>query len=187
MEQLGVPFEVADPGDVAEETSGRPEDVVSRNASAKASAVAERLVEGIVVGADTVVVKDGLILCKPSDSSEAIETLRVLSGSEHCVLTGLAVIDVETCRQISEVVETRVKFLQLSDEEILTYVETGDPLGKAGGYAIQGPGAILVDEIRGCFYNVVGLPLSRLNTILKGFNASIMSETALRERPKGLE
>jgi septum formation protein len=178
MGQLGIPFEVADPGDVDEVTSGKPALAVAENAFVKASAVAERLEEGIVVGADTVVVKGGEILGKPSDSLEAEETLRALSGSEHRVLTGIAVIDAENRVSRSDVVETRVGFLPLSEEEISAYVGTGEPLGKAGGYAIQGLGAVLVDEIHGCYYNVVGLPLSRLSAILKEFNVHILAEKA---------
>ena len=178
MEQLGVPFEVADPGDVEETTSGRPEVAVAENAFAKASRVAEQLDEGIVIGADTIVVKEGVILGKPVNSSGAEETLRALSGSEHRVLTGIAVIDAVNGTSKSDVVETRVKFLPLSEEEISTYVGTGEPLGKAGGYAIQGLGAVLVDEIHGCYNNVVGLPLSRLSAILKELNVQILAEKA---------
>jgi septum formation protein len=183
--QLGVPFEVADPGDVEEVITGTPEDVVSMNAFAKASAIAERLEEGIVVGADTVVVKGGGILGKPSDSLEAEETLRALSGSEHRVLTGVAVIDAENRVSKSDVVETRVRFLPLSEEEISAYVGTGEPLGKAGGYAIQGLGAVLVDEIHGSYYNVVGLPLSRLSVVLKEFDVHILAEKAEIAQPSG--
>ena len=176
MGRLGIPFEVADPGEVDEVTSGRPEVAVAENAFAKASAVAVRLEEGIVVGADTVVVKGGEILGKPSDSLEAEETLRALSGSEHRVLTGIAVIDAESHMSKSGVVETRVRFLPLSEEEISAYVGTGEPIGKAGGYAIQGLGAVLVDEIHGCYYNVVGLPLSRLSVVLKEFDVHVLAK-----------
>ena len=178
IRQLGIPFEVADPGEVEEATSGRPEVAVAENAFAKASAVAERLEEGIVIGADTAVVKGGGILGKPSDPLEAEETLRALSGSEHRVLTGIAVIDAESRVSRSDVVETKVRFLPLSEEEISAYVGTGEPIGKAGGYAIQGLGAVLVDEIHGSYYNVVGLPLSRLSAILKEFNVHTLAEKA---------
>jgi septum formation protein len=125
-----------------------------------------------------VVVKGGEILGKPSDPMEAEETLRALSGSGHCVLTGIAVIDAENRMSKSNVVETRVRFLPISEEEISAYVATGEPIGKAGGYAIQGLGAVLVDEIHGCYYNVVGLPLSRLSAILKEFNVQILAKKA---------
>ncbi len=100
--------------------------------------------------------------------------LRSLSGSDHRVLTGITVVDAETGKSRSDVVETRVRFLPLSDGEIRSYVGTGEPLGKAGGYAIQGLGAVLVDEIHGCFSNVVGLPLSKLHVLLKDFGFHIL-------------
>ena len=176
MEQLGIPFEVADPGDVEETTSGNPEEAVSRNSLAKAMKVAGGLEEGIVVGADTVIVKGDRILDKPGGLAEAKEMLRALSGSSHRVLTGIAVVDAGTGRVESDVVETLVSMLPLSEEDIDRYVASGEPLGKAGGYAIQGLGAVLVEGIDGCFHNVVGLPLSRLNTLLRKFGFNILQQ-----------
>jgi septum formation protein len=175
MEQRGTPFKVVDPGDVGEATSGEPEEVVSQNSLIKAMKVAGDLEEGIVVGADTIVVKDGRVLGKAKDSFEAEDMLMALSGSVHRVLTGITVVDAGSDRIETEVVETQVRMLPISDDEIDRYVATGEPLGKAGGYAIQGLGALLVDEVHGCFYNVVGLPLSRLNSILRGFGVRTMS------------
>lgn len=176
MEQLGVLFEVVDPGEVEEAASGRPEEVVSRNSLAKAMKVAGSLEDGIVVGADTVVVKGDRILGKPGGPSEAKEMLKALSGSSHRVLTGIAVVDTGTGRMESDVVETIVSMLPLSEEDIDQYVASREPLGKAGGYAIQGLGAVLVEGIDGCFHNVVGLPLSRLNTLLRKFGFSVLSQ-----------
>jgi len=175
LEQIGVPFEVIDPGDV-ESASGRPEEQVIENAVAKARRVAERLGEGLVVGADTVVVTGGRVLGKPRDASEAEEMLRALSGLVHRVLTGIAVVDAASGRTEADVVATAVRMRPLSEDEIAAYVATGEPLGKAGGYAIQGVGALLVEEIRGCFYNVVGLPLSRLDALLMRFGAGILGD-----------
>lgn len=175
LAQVGVSFEVIDPGEV-EGASGRPEERVVENAVAKARRVAEKLGEGIVVGADTVVVVDERVLGKPRDASEAEEMLRVLSGCVHRVLTGVAVVDAASGRTEAEVVETFVRMHDLSGEEISTYVATGEPFGKAGGYAIQGVGALLVGEVRGCFYNVVGLPLSRLDALLKRFDVYILGD-----------
>jgi len=174
MEQLGIPFEVADPGDVEETTSGNPEEAVLRNSLAKAVKVAGGLEEGIVVGADTVVVKGDRILGKPGGPAEAKEMLRALNGSSHRVLTGIAVVDAGTGRVESDVVETLVNMLPLSEEDIDRYVASGEPLGKAGGYAIQGMGAVLVEGIDGCFHNVVGLPLSRLSALLRKFSVNVM-------------
>lgn len=174
LEQLGVPFEVVDPGEVEEAASGSPEEVVSRNSLAKVLRVARDLEEGIVVGADTVVVKGDRILGKPRGPAEAKEMLRALSGSSHRVLTGIAVVDAGTGRVESDVVETLVSMLPLSEEDIDRYLASGEPLGKAGGYAIQGLGAVLVEGIDGCFHNVVGLPLSSLSTLLRKFSVNVM-------------
>jgi len=176
MEQLGITFEVIDPGDVGETISGDPEDAVRRNALSKALKVLEGVGEGLVVGADTVVVLDERILGKPSCPSEAMDMLGALRGSVHRVLTGLAVVEAGSGRVETDVVETRVQMLEFSDEDLEAYVATGEPLGKAGGYAIQGLGAVLVEEVRGCFYNVVGLPLSRLNTLLKEFGVHALDK-----------
>ncbi len=176
MEELGVPFEVVDPGEVEESASGRPEEVVSRNSLAKALKVVESLEDGIVVGADTLVVKGERILGKPGCPAEARETLKALGGSSHRVLTGVAVADVRTGWVESDVVETLVSMLPLSEEDIDLYVATGEPLGKAGGYAIQGLGSVLVEGINGCFHNVVGLPLSRLNILFRKFGFSVLSQ-----------
>ena len=131
--------------------------------------------EGIVVGADTVVVFEGRVLGKPRDASEAKDMLRTLRGKVHSVLTGMAVVDAVLGRVETDLVETLVRMRPLSDEEIAAYVATGEPFGKAAGYAIQGVGGLLVEEVRGCFYNVVGLPLSRLDSLLKRFGVHILS------------
>lgn len=179
MERLGVPFEAVDPVEVVEVVSGRPEEVVSMNSLAKAMRVAGDLEEGVVVGADTVVVKDGRILGKPRSPSEAEEMLKALRGTVHRVLTGISVVDAGSGKRESAVVETRIHMLPLSDDEVDRYVATGEPLGKAGGYAIQGLGSLLVEEVHGCFYNVVGLPLSRLNSVLRGFRVHLISQARI--------
>ncbi len=100
--------------------------------------------------------------------------LKAIRGTVHKVLTGISVVDAGSGRRESVVVETRIRMLPLSDDEVDRYVATGEPLGKAGGYAIQGLGALIVDEVHGCFYNVVGLPLSRLNSVLRGFGVQMI-------------
>ena len=168
MEKLGVPFDVIAPEGVEEIQEGDPREVVTLNASAKASKVAYGLSEGLVVGADTVVVVDDIIMGKAEDPKEAGVMLAALEGRMHRVLTGLAVVDAETGREDVAVVETKVWIHPLTDQEIGDYVSTGEPIGKAGGYAIQGAGGALVERIEGCFENVVGLPLSRLRSMLGG-------------------
>jgi septum formation protein len=168
MERLGVPFDVIAPEGVEEIQEGDPREVVTINASAKASKVADGLSEGLVVGADTVVVGE-TIMGKAEDPKEARAMLAALEGRMHRVLTGLAVVDAETGRGDVAVVETKVWIRPLTDQEIGDYVSTGEPIGKAGGYAIQGAGGALVERIEGCFENVVGLPVSRLRSMLEGF------------------
>lgn len=123
--------------------------------------------EDIVIGADTVVAVDDTILGKPADRENAFSMLKLLSGKEHSVFTGVTVIKGEKSSTFS--VETRVKFYNLSDEEINAYINTGEPFDKAGGYGIQGKGSLLVEKIDGDYFNVVGLPVSRLNRCLESF------------------
>ena len=114
-----------------------------------------------VIGADTVVAIDGIILGKPANKEDAASMLRMLSGKMHSVFTGVTIIKGE--KSDSFFVETKVKFFDLTDEEINRYVETGEPMDKAGAYGIQGFGSLLVEKIDGDYFNVVGLPVSLLN------------------------
>ena len=141
-----------------------------------ASACARRLAEAkvracvwnhgeIIVGADTLVALEQELLGKPRDEGHAIEMLQRLSGRSHEVISGVAVRKGELV--ISDVELTRVSFRDLSQEEIVAYVSTGEPLDKAGAYGIQGHGGALVAEIRGDYPNVVGLPIAKLNFMIK--------------------
>ncbi len=115
----------------------------------------------IVIGADTVVAIDGKILGKPLDSADSRRMLRLLSGREHSVFTGVTILKGDYTD--SFFVETRVKFFDLTDVEIDKYIKTGEPLDKAGAYGIQGYGSLLVEGINGDYFNVVGLPVSAVN------------------------
>lgn len=117
-----------------------------------------------VIGADTVVAADGRILGKPADREDAYNMLKMLSGKWHSVFTGITVIKPTETKTTS--VETKVKFFELSDEEISKYINTGECDDKAGAYGIQGKGALLVEKIDGDYFNVVGLPISTLNKLL---------------------
>lgn len=174
LKQLGVSFDVVEPDGVHEEEDGVPEEVVRRNAQVKAGYVASTMEEGIVVGADTIVVLDDEIIGKAMTDEEATEMLGALQGRTHTVLTGLVVMDASSGRMETDVVETRVTFQPLSTEEVARYVATGEPIGKAGGYAVQELGAVFVEEVDGCFYNVVGLPLARLNTLVRRFGIALL-------------
>jgi septum formation protein len=155
LEQLGVDFRVA-PADVEEETSGDPPQMVVENALRKARAVeGER-----VLGADTDVVLDGRVFGKPVDEDHAATLLRRLSGRTHEVWSGIALISEGAERTGTAV--TRVRFRRLEEPELRWYLRSGEWGDRAGGYAIQGRGAALVESIDGDFWNVVGLPLAEL-------------------------
>lgn len=119
----------------------------------------------IVIGADTVVAIDDKILGKPKDKQNAFDMLKTLSGKTHSVFTGVTITKGESTNTFA--VETRVTFFELSDQEILDYIATKEPMDKAGAYGIQGYGSLLVKEIQGDYFNVVGLPVSKLNQELK--------------------
>lgn len=149
---------------------------VIKAALMKAESVLDEVKDGIVIAADTVIELDGEIIGKPKDLKEAKEILLKLSGRKHRVITGIAVIDCENERRIVDSVETEVYMKKLSNEEIELYIKTGESLGKAGGYAIQGLGSVLIDRINGCFYNVMGLPIPKLYEILRKMNVNLLSE-----------
>ncbi len=172
--QLGVPFDVFDPGEVEASTEGDPEERASENALAKALAVAGRLVSGLVIAADTLIEIEGRVLGKPSTREEALEMLLSLRGSSHRVITGVAVVDAGTGKCDVRAAETVVQMRPYSDEEAALYVSTGEPMGKAGGYAMQGLGAVLVEGVEGCCHNVVGLPLQVLNGMLLSFGVDVL-------------
>ena len=166
LEQIGLEVQVC-PADFAEVSGDAlaAEAVVKTNAEGKCRAVVARYGDAQpVIAADTVVVAAGKILGKPKDAQEAVAMLQLLSGKEHQVLTGLAVS--YAGRLLVEVAATKVYFRKLSLQEITAYVATGEPLDKAGAYGIQGRGAVLVNKIDGCYNNVVGLPLTRLQLML---------------------
>lgn len=137
--------------------------IVQSLAWQKAKAVAETREEGIILGADTIVVSEGKILGKPKNKEEAKEMLTSLSGKWHEVMTGVALVDASGRQQEWKSVEvTRVKFRNLTEQDIAAYIATEECMDKAGAYGIQGFGALLVEEIAGCYFNVVGLPLQKV-------------------------
>jgi septum formation protein len=119
----------------------------------------------VVLGADTTVTLDGHILGKPTDPADAARMLRMLSGRTHRVITGIALVTAESTDVAAEI--TAVSFLPLSDEEIAAYIATGEPMDKAGAYAIQGRAARWIPRIEGCYFNVVGLPIALVCTMLE--------------------
>lgn len=119
----------------------------------------------VVLGADTTVTLDGHILAKPEDAADAARMLRMLAGRTHRVITGVAVVSAERTEVAAEV--TAVRFLDLSEQEIADYVATGEPMDKAGAYGIQGRAARWIPRVEGCYFNVVGLPLALVTTMLR--------------------
>lgn len=154
-------------------------ELVKHLAYEKALNVADKVSENmgieskIVIGADTVVVKDG-ILGKPMDRDEAFKMLKTLQGHWHDVITGLAVLDTVTNKCFKVFETTHVKMKMLSDYKINAYIDSGESLDKAGAYGIQGLGAVLVEKIEGCYFNVVGLPLARLSDVLGNFDVEVL-------------
>ncbi len=176
LDQIGLEFEVI-PSTAAEDVlpEETPEHLVQRLSLAKAQEVAARPdINGRwFIGSDTIVLIDGLILGKPRDNDHARQMLKQLSGREHQVLSGIAIIDKQSDREHVEAVATRVRFRVLTDSEITRYIATGEPADKAGAYAIQGLGVCFVAGIEGSYSNVVGLPLCRLTLALKDFGVPL--------------
>lgn len=156
-----------------------PEDVTPELAPEYLSGIKCRCIASVydlsvVIGCDTVVICDGEVLGKPVDEADAIRMLKMLSGKTHHVVTGVTLG--RGCRYSSFSVDTAVTFRELSDQKIKAYVKSGEPMDKAGAYGIQGLGALLVEKIDGDFYNVVGLPVSRLAEELHEFLKKVQSK-----------
>ncbi|WP_026485704.1 Maf family protein [Caldanaerobius polysaccharolyticus] len=173
---LGVDFEVI-ASDVDESLDTQdPVELVIGLSQRKAMDVARRLKsEAVVIGADTVVYLDGIILGKPEDENDAFYKLKLIQGKKHQVYTGICVVQVPSYKIVSDYAVTDVWIRPMDDERIKKYIKTGEVLDKAGAYAIQGKGSLIVEKIRGCYYNVVGLPLGKLNEMLNEFGVDLMA------------
>lgn len=175
---LGIPFEVVSP-----QTSEKPpsqgkgltaNQIVCVNAYRKASEVASRLEEGLVIGGDTLATTNqGKVLGKPKTAKGALSMLRLLSGTWHHVISAVAIVNARTSDYQIEAASTKVFFRKISDAELKEYVETQEPLGKAGAYAIQGKGGVFVVRICGSYTAVVGLPLEIVIKLLEEFGVPI--------------
>ena len=169
LAQMGLQFEVI-PSECKENflPEQSPAEIATKLALDKAKNVSARIQEpALVIGADTIVVRENKILGKPKDKDEAYSMLCQLQGQVHQVITGLAVIDTQSGRCLTGYERTQVELAPLTPQEIKWYISTGEPMDKAGAYAIQGFGGILIKRISGCYYNVVGLPIHRLWVMLK--------------------
>lgn len=170
LKSVGLDFWTV-PADIDESVikEENPAMMVSQLAMTKALHIGKKYCgkDFLCIGADTCVYIDGKILGKPKNEKEAEEMLSLLSGREHSVFTGYAAVNCNTMEVAAENCETKVKFKELSKEEIAAYVKSGEPMDKAGAYGIQEKGALLIEEIKGDYFNVVGLPLCRLGKLLK--------------------
>lgn len=151
-----------------------PRFLARRLSSEKAKTVAKKYLNALIIAADTFIVYRDDLMGKPHTKKEAIRMLGLLNGRAHSVVTGLTIIDTETGKSVSRSVETKVWFRKLTKKEILSYVKTGEPLDKAGAYAIQGLGSLIVEKIEGDYFNVIGLPLSALAEALKKFGIHVL-------------
>lgn len=175
LEITGLSFSV-DAGDYEEDMDLElgPHQLARFLSAQKAKTIAVKYRNALVIAADTFIVFKGGLMGKPHTKSEAGRMLSLLSGKVHSVITGFTVIDTYTKRKLSQSVETRVYFKKMTAQEIEAYISTGEPLDKAGAYAIQGIGAVLVKKIEGDFFNVMGLPLNSLTEALKKFGVSVL-------------
>jgi septum formation protein len=175
LRQIGLDF-VQRPVDLDEKIrpGDPPEDYAGRVSLDKARVAAAKAGSGIVIAADTIVALENRILGKPTDARDAHRMLTLLSGRMHHVITGLTVMDAATGKTVTRTANTKVWFRELSDGEIEAYIATEEPLDKAGAYGIQEKGALLVNRIEGCYFNVVGLPLAVLGQILRDFGINLL-------------
>jgi septum formation protein len=170
LKQLGIKFKSFSVNNLEDFVDGEhPIDCVKRIAQEKMHSAKIIVSDGILITADTIVVLDKEVIGKPIDKKDAVNILSKLSGKIHTVYTGFCVLNQTTKKQITDFERTEVEFRKLNKDEIIDYVNGGSPMDKAGAYGIQDDfGAVFVKKIYGCYYNVVGLPLTKLyNTLRK--------------------
>jgi len=168
LARMGYSFEICTP-DVDEHVTGCARDIVRTLAERKARAAAAHYDDGVIIASDTLVSLDGAPLGKPAGEREAREMLSALSGREHEVFTGVCVLDAKTGSTETRTVRTGVTFRDITPGEIDAYIATGEPMDKAGAYAIQGGAAPFVQALDGEFENVVGFPVAEVREMLSGF------------------
>jgi septum formation protein len=176
LEELGLSFRtIASSLDETREEGESPQTFVDRMACEKAKDVSKRYPDAWILSADTIVYIEDKVFGKPESEEEAIEMLMTLSGREHNVMTGYCLASYGLNINIVERVRTRVRFVEFSKEIARAYVQTGEPLDKAGSYGIQGKGGALVEGINGSYSNVVGLPLAETLALLQKFDVISVS------------
>ena len=170
LHQIGLEFQVQ-PSNLDESHAARlsPEKMVTTLALQKAQNIAQQYSNAIVIGSDTTVALDNKTFGKPATPDDACATLSQLSGKTHQVYTGFALLDQPSTHHLVHFEKTDVTFRKLDEKEIEAYVETGEAMDKAGAYGIQDQSALFVERIQGCFYNVVGFPLTSFYLMFKKF------------------
>ena len=177
LEQIGIKFEIV-VSNVEEdiEYNNNVSGFVEELALMKAQDVAQRVTpESLVIGADTIVFTQTGILGKPQNSEDAFLMLKQLSGKTHEVFTGIAIIEAPEKKTLLTHEKTEVKFREITDQEIRAYIATGEADDKAGSYSIQGLGAVFVEKINGCYFNVVGLPIFKVWSMLRSFGVQVFN------------
>jgi len=181
FEHLGLDFEIMPAEGCVEEETGDPLKIAEKNSIAKARNVLEKISSRrdryLVSGFDTIVNLKRMILGKPSDIEEAYSFISSLSGKIHRVISGICIIDSKTGRCESDTEITEVRFKKLGQEEIKSYIAREDTLDKAGAYNIAEAGALLVERINGCFFNIVGVPIFKYSALLEKFNYKILDQS----------
>jgi len=175
LEKIGLKFEV-EPSDYAEDMRSElsPDELARSISLEKAKVVASKHNNAIVIAADTFIVSRGKILGKPNTRDEARKMLMTLKGKSHSVITGFTILDTDKNKVLTKSVETIIHIKNLTSQEVDAYVKSKEPLDKAGAYAIQGLGSVIVERIEGDYFNVMGLPLSVLAEGLKEFGIHIL-------------
>lgn len=171
LEKIGLKFTIDTSGIVNETipVGIKPDKIVENLALKKALAVSQKYQDGFIIGSDTIVVLDDIILGKPKNDEDAFNMLMKLQGRNHHVYSGIAIVNVSTGEQQVTHDITEVEFRTINEDEAIRYINTNEPKGKAGSYAIQGLGAVFIKGIYGDYYNVVGLPLFKLAEILHNY------------------
>ncbi|EKE04092.1 MAG: hypothetical protein ACD_20C00107G0002 [uncultured bacterium] len=175
LSNLGLKFEII-PSKVEEIIEGKTFscELIEQLALDKVMDVKEKVdYPAVIIGSDTVVVVNHKILGKPKDKQDAFNMLRMLSGTTHEVISAIAITDTETGKTLTNSVTSNVTFKELSDSEINSYIATGEPMDKAGAYAIQGLASIFIKEISGCYTNIVGISTYKLVEMLKEFGIKV--------------
>jgi len=169
LKQLGINFKAFSVNSIEDFLDGEhPIDCVKRLAHEKMDIAKSRVNNSIIITADTIVVLNGKVIGKPTSKTDAVKILTQLSGNVHTVYTGLCVLNQKTNKLLFDFEKTEVEFRELNKDEIIDYVDGGSPMDKAGAYGIQDDfGAVFVKRINGCYYNVVGLPLTKLYSALR--------------------